>query len=450
MIISKTLMVRWNGFTRKWYEDKGYKWTKVNELFECKIEDVQLNSTVRVEVKCDYCGEIFYPEYRQLLSARKIVNKDCCSSRKCMILKSKEVNLIKRGVENHMQLEESQELFRKMHQTPFCEVEELFINKNLQLLTIESDYQNEKSRLLFICNSHLEQGIQETNHANLLRIKGCCNYGKGELSAESLKLDGNIVYQAFIDKGIIPKFKPEEYNKNNQMLPYICPEHKDNGVQYKNYATLKVSNHKCNYCAQEFTNETLRTDINEIIEYYKSRGLTLVDINEYENKAKPTRFRCIKHPEHIQVSTCSGLENTKIPCEYCRVENSLTSLNRNLRSSLGQWRKQSIKICNNKCIFTGEKVFDIHHLKPFNEIIKEAIKTLNIEIKDKYTPEEYINIKKLVVELHNKYPLGVCISNKIHNLFHSLYSKEPSISDFYEFKKRYELGEFKEILKEVS
>jgi len=322
------------------------------------------------------------------------------------------------------------------------DIEELFRNKNLQLLTTESDYQNEKSRLLFICNTHLEQGIQETNHNNLLRIKGCCNYGKGELCAESLKLDGNIVHQAFIDKGIIPQFKPEEYNKNNQMLPYICPEHSDKGVQYKNYATLKVSNHKCNYCAQEFINKTLRTDTNEIIEYYNSRGLMIVDINEYENKAKPIRFRCIKHPEHIQVSTCSGLENTKVPCEYCRVENSLTKLNKYLRSSLSQWKFDSKKSCNNQCIFTGEKIFDIHHLQSYNTIIKEAIKTLNIEIKDKYTPEEYISIKKLVVDLHNKYPLGVCISNKIHNLFHSLYSKESNIEDFYEFKKRYELGEF--------
>jgi len=450
MIISKTLMVRWNGFTRKWYEDKGYKWTKLNEYFECKIEDVQLNSTVKVEAKCDYCGEIFYPEYRQLLSARGIINKDCCSNRKCMGLKSKESNMKIYGVENHTQLESSREKSSKRQQPPFKEVLKDFEEKNLELLSKESDYHNDRSRLLFICKIHKEVGIQETNYANIKKNKGCCNYGKGELCAESSRLDGSIVYQAFIDKGMIPKFISSEYNKYNQMLPFICPDHINEGVQYKNYATLLASPYKCNYCAWEVRNELLRTDRNEILEYYESRGLVVEDINEYENKEKPIKFRCLKHLEHVQHSSYSNLKNTQVPCEHCRVENSLSTLNRNLRSSLGKWRKESIKLCDNKCVFTNNKIFDVHHLQPFNEIIKEAVNILNIKIKDKYTTEEYINIKRLVVELHNKYPLGVCISNKIHNLFHSLYSKESSIEDFYEFKRRYELGEFKEILKDIS
>jgi len=151
MLISKTAMIRWNGFTRKWYEEKGYKWTKVNELFECKIEDVQINSTVKVEAKCDYCGEIFYPEYRRLLNARELINKDCCSNRLCMGLKSKEVNLQIYGVEYYTQLESFRERSRKMQQTPFEKVLQDFKDKNLILLSKESDYQNDRSRLfLFV------------------------------------------------------------------------------------------------------------------------------------------------------------------------------------------------------------------------------------------------------------------------------------------------------------
>lgn len=208
MLISKTVMVRWNGFTRKWYEEKGYVWTKNNDYFECKIEDVQINSTVKVQAKCDYCGEIFNPEYRQLLDARKIINKDCCSNRNCMLRKSKEVNLIKYGVENHVQLKEAQEHLRTIFQTPFEEVKKHFQEKNLILLSKKSDYLNDRSRLFFICNNHKEFGEQETNYANIKKNKGCCNYGKGELCAESSRFDGKIVYQAFIKR-----YKSGEFNE---------------------------------------------------------------------------------------------------------------------------------------------------------------------------------------------------------------------------------------------
>ena len=450
MLISKTAMVRWNVFTRKWYEEKGYKWTKVNEYFECKIEDVQINSTIKVEAKCDYCGETYFPEYRRLLSARSTINKDCCSNRKCMVLKSKESNLKIYGVEYHTQLASSRKESSKRQQTPFKEVKNDFKEKDLELLSNESDYGNDRSRLLFICNHHREFGVQETNYANIKKNKGCCNYGKGELCAESNKLDGNIVFQAFIDRGLIPKFNIDEYNKNSQMLPFICPDHIDKDIQYKNYVTLLASEHKCNYCACESRNEFLRTDKDEVASYYKSRGLLLEDADEYRNKDIPIKFRCLNHLDFVQQVSYSGLKNTQMPCEYCRVENSLSKLNKSLRSSLGRWVKDSKISCDNKCIFTGVKNFDVHHLQPYNAIIKEALVTLKIEIQQEYTSEEYISIKHLVVELHNKYPLGVCISNKIHNLFHSLYSKEPSIKDFEEFKKRYELGEFIELLKDIS
>jgi len=455
MLISKTAMVRWNGFTRKWYEEKGYQWTKLNELFECKMEDIQRNSTVKVEVKCDYCGETYYPEYRRLLSARDPINKDCCNNRGCMVLKSKERNLIEYGVDNHMKLEYSKEQSRKRQQRPFKLIIDQAKDKNLILLTTEDEYSNRefddtKSRIRFICNDHSEYGEQNTLTEVFLKNKGCCYYGRGKLQAESRKLNGADIYQAFIDKGMIPKFKPDEYSKNNQMLPFICIDHIDNGIQYKNYVTLLSSPHKCNYCAWEFRNELLRIDRKEIADYYESRGLILEDINEYENKDKPIKFKCVNHPKHIQQVSYAGLKKTKIPCEYCRVENSLTKLNRNLRSSLKQWKKDSIKFNGNQCILTGEKTYDVHHLQPFNLIIKEALEILGIEIKEKYTSEQYIDIRILLVELHNNYPLGVCISNKFHVLFHQLYSKESSIEDFEEFKKRYFMGEFTKILKEVG
>ena len=85
MLISKEVEVRWNGYTRKWYEEKGYKWTGANNYFCCKIEDLMPTSTVKVLVMCDYCNRVFEKQYRYYFTEREIVDKNCCSDRKCMV-----------------------------------------------------------------------------------------------------------------------------------------------------------------------------------------------------------------------------------------------------------------------------------------------------------------------------------------------------------------------------
>ena len=105
VLISKEVEVRWNGFTRKWYEERGYKWTKANDYFTCRIEDLMKTSTVKVLVKCDYCGREFEKQYRYYFTERELVDKNCCSNRKCMVAKSEEVSLVKYGVTNYAQTE---------------------------------------------------------------------------------------------------------------------------------------------------------------------------------------------------------------------------------------------------------------------------------------------------------------------------------------------------------
>lgn len=58
MLISKTTKTTWNQATRKYYESKGYVYTKYYEEFEVKVEDLSDSSKVLVDVQCDACGEI--------------------------------------------------------------------------------------------------------------------------------------------------------------------------------------------------------------------------------------------------------------------------------------------------------------------------------------------------------------------------------------------------------
>lgn len=52
-LISKTVFTRWNGNNKQWYIEKGYIFTKHNDILEVNIEDLPDKSNIYVEVKCD-------------------------------------------------------------------------------------------------------------------------------------------------------------------------------------------------------------------------------------------------------------------------------------------------------------------------------------------------------------------------------------------------------------
>lgn len=120
-----------------------------------------------------------------------------------------------------------------------------------------------------------------------------------------------------------------------------------------------------------------------------------------------------------------------------------------LRDSLAklalQWKKDSAKSCDYKCIITGERFDDIHHLHPLNLIIKEALENLNLNLFEfvrDYSEKDLKTIRLEIEELHKKYPLGVCLRKDVHRLFRKLYGyNDSTIEDFYEFKRKIHSGE---------
>lgn len=82
MIISRIIETRWNPTTRKHYESKGYTYTKHNESFTVKVEDLPRSSNVKVEVACDYCMGKNYKQYKVYCESieKSLLNKHSCKS----------------------------------------------------------------------------------------------------------------------------------------------------------------------------------------------------------------------------------------------------------------------------------------------------------------------------------------------------------------------------------
>lgn len=113
----------------------------------------------------------------------------------------------------------------------------------------------------------------------------------------------------------------------------------------------------------------------------------------------------------------------KINKDYTKYE----SINKFFRGHIQQWKNDSMKSCDYKCILTGDKDFAIHHIYGFNFIVKEVYDILEEEniiistnIED-YSKEQLDYMLDIFSKIHSQYPLGVCVRKDIHNLFHNIY-----------------------------
>lgn len=106
--------------------------------------------------------------------------------------------------------------------------------------------------------------------------------------------------------------------------------------------------------------------------------------------------------------------------EKCHYE----SLTKFFRGQIHQWKKSSMESCNFQCVLTGSKNFAIHHVVSFNVIMRDFLSEYNIVLKssfEDYTIDELNKLAEMFIEHHNKYPLGICIDNDLHILFHKMY-----------------------------
>lgn len=98
MIISTKILMKWNSYNKKYYINLGYEFTKIGDLFELKIKDLNKNSHYKIKVKCSYCNKIKEIQYKQYCNSLKNKNFYVCS--KCRFQKIKVTNIERYNVEN--------------------------------------------------------------------------------------------------------------------------------------------------------------------------------------------------------------------------------------------------------------------------------------------------------------------------------------------------------------
>ena len=76
-----------------------------------------------------------------------------------------------------------------------------------------------------------------------------------------------------------------------------------------------------------------------------------------------------------------------------------------LRRDILDWKKNSSKFCDYKCIFTGGRFQNIHHIISFNSLVDEAFNIACLDRRSKvsdYSTQEYEKLKICLIGLHNQ------------------------------------------------
>lgn len=428
MLITKEVSIKWSGRTKNYYEDLGYVYTGNLTPLTIKTEDLPKQSHVVVDVQCDLCQDnnktLPYREYVKTYEGNNYYCKPCDLKQK------------------------------------FNDIKNRFQERQYIIVSDVSDYNSVTSKVKFVCKKHRDKGILQIRVSQFNSGSGCKYCGK-EKSADAIRISYATVLEEFKKKDLILATK--EYKTSDELLDFICEHHKEKGVQKIRYRAVK-DGQGCRFCGTERQSEKRKHSFEFVKTEFEKRGYTLMD-KEYIQTREKLNYVCKVHPEEVQQIEFRALYNQNQGCRLCAIEaisgennwnwkGGISSLSMYLRQFLLEWKKESMKLCEYKCVISGEKSngsFEVHHLMAVNLIVSKILKEAGLEAKPKiqdYSDSEMDTLIYLFVRENNKL-YGVVLKPCFHKLFHENYGYGNNTPEqFEEFSQRYKNGEFDEILNE--
>lgn len=290
MVITKEVENTWCPANKKHFEELGYKFTKMNDTFMAKFEDVPHGSDKFIDVKCDYCNKKIFPkQIKKYYSGRKIIAKDCCND--CRKQKAYEARIEKYGYfnayVNGYTVEKHKEKYQKEKgREIFQQVKDIFNEKDYTLLSEE--YINNHTPIEYICNKHSKFGRQSITWIHLKAGKGCYYCGLDKTRGENNgNWNGGITsLNAFLRHAIKPWVNDSLKNGD-----YKCDISGEKGFievhhVYKNFKdiveeTLCITNLDVRQNIGDYFNEELDLMSKTCLDLHYKYGLGVCVLKEY-------------------------------------------------------------------------------------------------------------------------------------------------------------------------
>lgn len=469
MLVSKEVEVKINKKNIEWYRSKGID-CELKDIVAVNVKELVPNSKIEVEYVCDGCNEVSRLPFASFNRRQSINKKTYCKkcSNEIRIKKKTERYIVKDGFKVCNECER-----RLLANTDYyhqaTKSKDGFSNKCKECVggnfTNKLTYiPKEGYKFCVKCNREFPINIKyfppdkmcKDGFRNVCRECGKDghfmkdDYVKNKYWTEEEKEILKEVYPHYTNEELIKLYFPDATKRGLESQAYaIGSENKTDKTIRRGYdsAAEKKSGENSHLYGKPRSEETIKKFKKSIREYYSKNDGWWLGKKRSEKQKKQLSER--------MKGNWSGDTNPRYNNPLKGKDNGnwkggLTPLYHELRSEITDWKNKSMEKCNYKCVLTFKNFDNIHHLYPFKNIVDEVFDLLEIDkrqqVKD-YSEEEFSKIREKLIELHDFYGEGVCISKELHKIFHDVYGyKDNTPEQFYEFEKRYKNSEFDNLM----
>lgn len=303
------------------------------------------------------------------------------------------------------------------------------IKKEIQDMgyTLLNEYNGVSSKLETIC----ENGHRRYCNIESLRkykCKQCEIKNKISIAIEDVESRGyNII---------------KMYEKAKDAMILECPN--------KHIRICTIGNFRNHINCPECYGKNVKYTLSQVRNIFNEQGCILLE-DTYTNCKTKMKYIC-KCGNNDEVTLDSFISRGNGMCRLCmaqyfsenyREENAsqwnggLSEVKTYVRNNISEWKKISMKLCNYKCVVSGDDFDDIHHVESFNTLFEKLVKSTDFKINQlisEHSNYELEIIREIGIELHLSSCSGVCLTNEIHKEFHSIYgNRNNNRKQFLEF-----------------
>lgn len=245
LVENQFVQINWRPQNRDYYSGKGYIFTKYGDSFAVRAEELMPTVKVKVDVQCDYCGEIYTIDYgNYIVGINKEVGK--CACKKCKGRKLKEAKAITSRENIYM---EFIEICNKKGYTPITEASE---NLNINY------------KLEYMCPKH---GVQK-HDLYYLRDVGCHDCKVDERRKSTATEAIQVFYRLCKDNGYEPISTVDDFETEESWLYYNCPKHGSQRIRLRDFK----KGHICWTCSYEMRGNDKKVPIDKVVDFIESKN----------------------------------------------------------------------------------------------------------------------------------------------------------------------------------
>ncbi len=160
--------------------------------------------------------------------------------------------------------------------------------KGYKLISKESDFKNAGTKIKYICQNHVDEGIQTTTFGHLLEGKGCKYCGIQTTRDKRMVSLDKMGHKLL---AVLRNFTYVDSIRNNGVIciKFICNNHKDLGEQVMSVKNMERDIKGCKFCSsKELPEWYVIKKANEINPYMQL-------LEPYQNLTHRTKCLCTKH-----------------------------------------------------------------------------------------------------------------------------------------------------------